>query len=179
MSWCGNCLSATQQLRMTSSWIRFGTRKHKLHMWQRTYTHACWMWDKYGNNTASTPLATHTETHNLAPCGLYPMTVPIPWLSSPPLCTPEAFVTGRVTTLRHLHNRNTNMNIWTYDSWTVRQPYRQGRFVAYVLAVISQTHKYSEQPVEQTRPCTDTHTGHTHCSHRDGLATRQHPSVLS
>lgn len=58
---------------------------------------------------------TYTAAHNLTPCGLHPMTMPIPWLSSPPLCTLEALVTGRTTTLGHLHT-TTHIHTRTHTS---------------------------------------------------------------
>lgn len=81
----------------------------------------------------TTPKRTYTHSH-LTPCGLHLMALPIPWLSSPPLCSPKALVTGRTTTLGHLHTRtytqiHSHTYICTHDSWTVRQPKRKSRFV--------------------------------------------------
>lgn len=85
----------------------------------------------------SLPNNTHARTHTHScstPCGLYLMALPIPWLSSPPLCSPKALVTGRTTALGHLHTRahtqiHSHTYICTHDSWTVRQPRRKSRFV--------------------------------------------------
>lgn len=88
-------------------------------------------------NTFRCP-TTHTRTcthsYNLTPCGLHLMALPILWLSSPPLCSPKALVTGRTTTLGHLHTRaqaqiHSHTYICTHDSWTVRQPKRKSRFM--------------------------------------------------
>lgn len=48
-------------------------------------------------------LLTHTQT--LLPCGLHLTALPIRWLSSPPLCSAIALVTGRTSTPGHLHTR--------------------------------------------------------------------------
>lgn len=182
MLWCGNCLSATQQLHMTSSKIRFGARMHKMWVWQKNI-HTCilnvesWMmeitlhqhlllskltpvpWGITCNSLWTVHYGLANSLHVL-PSTLHPKS---PWYHQPPV--------GHAGKMKPL------LNINTFDK--SGKTAKEKKPVLCIHLGCNQAHINStDEDKYMNKPCL-VYLG-THAQlQADSLATRQHPSVSS
>lgn len=135
MLWCGNCLSALQQLHMTSSEIRFGARIRKM---CEAKSAAMLNLEIQSKDIMQHRCHSRPQNHRLIMTQALNQTLtalPIPWLSSPPLYSSKALVilAGHqpkdISTHTHTPAHTVRVHASAYDSWTAQQPKRKDRCV--------------------------------------------------
>lgn len=157
MLWCGNCLSAMQQLHMTSSKIRFETRIQDLCVTKSIHILHLEFWTGDITYHQHHLQAKTTYIHYDTSLDSNLMALPIPWLSSPPLCSAKspcywqdinpktsAHQSIRTDPLAHTCMQ---LHIRQLDSSTAKE---ERQICAYILAVIGHTHTGEDQHLNKT-----------------------------